>query len=846
MAKVVFTLDDPVAEDRSLAGAKGATLAQMTRAGLPVPPGFIVSTEAHQAVAGTISAQVFKDLKPSDPDELQCASDKVRQIILDASLSSAHVSQIQEAYASLGEIAVSVRSSSTAEDLDQASFAGQYDSFLNVGSIDSLIDCLQKVWASLYSLHAVGYRQKNGISHDQVRMAVVIQEQLDPHAAGVLFTRDPLSGDDHYVVSAALGLGEGVVAGTAQTDRFVLQPDTGKLLSSEVVSKKTRVVPVETGGIGTVSVDASESDIPALTESQLMDLAALGRRLVDLLGGRQDIEFAATGNTLQILQSRPMTAFETAVEPDEAWDGSLDSSYHWSRSRGPFCRLEEEFATERLDQMRVCYEETGSSMASNHVPHLANGYLFVRARKLDEDVLEKLHARQTERVDACLKEGKSYFEGVLRGIVEERLARLKQMRVTVSDFPGLVAYLEASIKTCGYVQGNLHWRQGKPGKRVDWPTEYHEVTGEPAQDAHIFTQAVQNRMTRLIARLRELARRVQEDPDLSEIFAERRFDALTSPGVKERSHVKRFHSRFKAMLRIYGLRGGHGYGSNADFTTPTWNMKNSIPLEIIASYAEQDLGRLDVREHRARSERINATRRMRRKLAKEPERLERFNHSLKMAIIWVRFLEDHNYSMEQSTVGTMREAIFEVGKALVWKDLIDVEDDVIHVSLAELKEIARDKNPGDLRTLVRKRSEELDRRRRMKPPQTLGAEPEASRSESEDEKDVGLKGSTIKGVSASGGRVTGRAVIALPGRARPHLHPGDILIAPNVGPDWTPAFGILGGLVLDSGSLSQHAAVVAREYRIPAVMQTEDASSTITEGQIIVVDGDNGIVELTF
>jgi pyruvate,water dikinase len=132
----------------------------------------------------------------------------------------------------------------------------------------------------------------------------------------------------------------------------------------------------------------------------------------------------------------------------------------------------------------------------------------------------------------------------------------------------------------------------------------------------------------------------------------------------------------------------------------------------------------------------------------------------------------------------------------------------------------------------------------MRPPATLGKKPKKPKPSSEKQIPAGLDGDIIRGAGASSGRVTGRVVIALPDKERPRLHPGDILVAPNVGPDWTPVFATIGGLVLDSGSLSQHAALVAREYRIPSVMQTKEASRLIKDGQTITVDGDAGTVEL--
>jgi phosphohistidine swiveling domain-containing protein len=847
MDKVVYTFKTPAAQKPSLSGSKGATLAKMSKKGLPIPSGFIITTQAFQPIARKIATELknIPNQTTIAMATLEKVSDNIGQIIQAHILSKDTVSQIKKAYRTLKKTAVSVRSSATDEDLAHASFAGQYNTYLNVCNEDDLLTNLKKVWASLYSPHAIEYRQKNNISHTKAKMAVVVQQQLQPNAAGVMFTQDPVSGENHYVISSTYGLGEGVVSGATQTDRFVLNAQTGKLISSDIQTKETKIVSNTKGGIETVPVAKTQQNKPTLTQTQLISLAKYGHQLATHFKCPQDIEFAVVGKTLHILQSRPMTAIEPVVEPDEPWDASLSLQHHWQYRGGPYQRLEEEYVIARMHQMRICYRETGSSMTYNHVPHLTNGYLFARSNKHSPKTLAKLHAHQTRRVNACLKQGKSYFEGALQSIIEDRLAELKRQHKAISNFADLVDYLEATIKTCAYVQGNLHWRQGKPGGRPDWPREYHKLTGRPPLEAHIFTQAVQNRMTRLITRIRELARIVQKDAPLRQIFADRQYDALLSPDIQKRKNVKQFHNKFQSMLEVYGLRAGHGYGTSSNFTTPTWNMDNTLAYDMIASYAEQNLNKLDKLEREARTERINITRRTQKQLAQDPKKLKRFNKSLKEAIIGVRFLENHNYYMEQCTMGTMREAIFEVGQKLVEKNLIDTPDDVCHFSIAELKTLAKETNPNNQRAFVQHRKEERERRKKMKPPKTLGAPPKPSDNKQEETKEVGLYGNLVKGTGASRGRVTGRAVVALPNQPRPKIHPGDILVAPNVGPDWTPAFAIIGGLVLDSGSLSQHAALVAREYRVPSVMQTKEASSAIKNGQIITVDGDHGTVEIT-
>jgi len=846
MNNFVVSLSHPSARDAALTGSKGAALARITKAGLSIPPGFVVTTALFQAVTTKLGEglSILDGSGSTSENALKDASAPVQRLIIDAPLPGGAAALIRSAWKAIGNPAVSVRSSSTAEDLADASFAGQYDSYLNVTSAKDLLEKVKLVWASLHSAHAIGYRRRHSMSHQEAHMAVVVQRQLSPEASGVLFTRDPVTGKNQMVISAALGLGEGVVAGTAQTDRFVLRPIAGTLITCDIVAKKARIANAPGGGIEAVAVDASDQQKAALNKPQLAKLAHVGRKLVKLFGGPQDVEFATLEGKVQILQSRPMTAIEPAAKADEPWNRGLDRSFSWNRRGGPYFRLEQDAAVARLKHMKDCYDETGSSMTAHHIGHVANGYLYVRSNEVGERTLKKRHKLQTQRVDASMKKGKSYFEDVLQAIVEERLDKLRLQRAGAKTFAAQVDYMKACIETMGYVQGNLHWRQGKPGGRGNWHKEFSEITGEAKPQANLYVQAIQNRMTRVISQIRDLAKIVQSDSILKRIFIERDFETLGLLEVSRRPKVKQFHIRFKAMMRVYGIRAGHGYGTGSGFATPTWNMDHTIPFEYIAAYVEQNLAALDQQEKQARAERVNATQRMRRRLAHDADKLKRFNQALTEATIGVRFLEDHNYYMEQCTIGTMRQSIHAVGQALVDRGQLDAPDDVFHFSVKELERIGQKKKHEDLRPCVTERSEELERRRRMNAPASLGKKPKRSDNRDEAEQAAGLDGDVIRGASASSGQATGKAVVVRADRQRPRIRPGDILVASNVGPDWTPVFAIIGGLVLDSGSLSQHAALVAREYRIPAVMQTKEASKIIRDGQQITVDGDAGMVKL--
>ena len=849
MTTLVTFLTDRLAQDPTVAGSKGSALARMVGAGLPAPDGFVVTTQALQAINPPELQKLLAQLERvpvTDVDAISQVSSLVRDAIQGVHLDAALLEAIKAAHQRLQSDSVSVRSSATAEDLADASFAGQYESFLNVLSFDGVVLRVRDVWASLYSTRAIAYRLQARIDHESVRMAVVVQKQLQPDASGVLFTRDPVTGANRFVVSAALGLGEGVVAGDAPADQFVVDPDTGSTISSQIVSKDVKVVSAPSGGVERREVPQPAQTNPALSAAHIMELSAMARTLEVLFGGSQDIEFAVVEDAVHILQSRPITTLDPS--DDAGWDHGLDEKYNWTLSEmtttiGPVFRLQLDSGLAYANGLRQCYEETASDFSHRHITHVVNDYFYMRAPDEDPDAIEQRHARHAAKCKIYIDQGTTNYLVDMVPRIRQIHADLRRLRNAGSSIQVRVNYLEACIDAAGLVMGHLHWCMIDRTNRLDWASEFHEITGEPAEDSDLFLQAIPNRTTRLVARLRRLARLVQQDPALASAFAEGNFSALKSPDYSDRPITKTFNARFKAMMKEYGFRTGWGYGSGVRFETFTWNMDPAKPLELIASYADQDVDKLDALETRALRQRQLATRRIRRKLANMPDRLKKFEFTRKRAQSDVARMEDHNYLMEQCTVGQMREAMHQMGESLVKAGLLDDATDALHISLDELKRVAEGNGPENLRSLTQERKANRTRLLKLTPPSTLG-KPTAPSTVDSNVLDLDPTAPTLRGKTASRGRATGTARVLRADAAPPRLHEGDILVTTNVGPDWTPFFPLLAGIVLDSGEIFQHPALVAREYRIPAVFQTRVGTSRIREGQVITVDGDAGIVEL--
>jgi pyruvate,water dikinase len=320
MKHVVWGREDE-ARELEVVGGKAANLAEMLHIGLPVPPVFALTAGAFDTfveeagIRGKLEA-ALEGLNPEDEEALAEAAGTCRELILEADVPEEIEAQIRTTYEEMGEdVPVAVRSSATAEDLPEASFAGQQDTFLHVEGPDEVLEAVRRCWASLYTPRAVYYRADRGFDDETVRMGVVVQMMVEADAAGVLMTRHPSTGADEIVVEAAWGLGEGVVSGSISPDNYVLDRD-GTPTSVTVADKATQVVRGEDGGVEEVPVPDDRREARVLDDDQLAQLARLARTLEDHYEVPQDVEWAFEDGTLHLLQTRPITTIDDDATED--------------------------------------------------------------------------------------------------------------------------------------------------------------------------------------------------------------------------------------------------------------------------------------------------------------------------------------------------------------------------------------------------------------------------------------------------------------------------------------------------------------------------------------------------
>ncbi|MDO8650088.1 MAG: phosphoenolpyruvate synthase [Candidatus Berkelbacteria bacterium] len=300
-------------EDIPLVGGKGANLGEMTKASLPVPPGFIVTAEAYYEFlrANKLDVVIKKELSNIDPEaskKLSSISETLQKAIKSHPLPGKLAKQIEKSYDDMGKGPVAVRSSATAEDLPQASFAGQQATFLNIEGHEKLIRAVRECWASLFEARAIYYRAINKFDHLKVGIAVPVQKMVQSEVSGIMFTADPVTSDTNkIVIDAGMGLGEAIVSGSVTPDHYVVDKKTMEIVSKEVSKQSWQIIRNKAGANVHVSSPKDKLEGQKLSDEQIVKLATLGHKVEEHYRAPQDMEWAFEGGSFYMVQSRPIT-----------------------------------------------------------------------------------------------------------------------------------------------------------------------------------------------------------------------------------------------------------------------------------------------------------------------------------------------------------------------------------------------------------------------------------------------------------------------------------------------------------------------------------------------------------
>jgi rifampicin phosphotransferase len=876
-----------------LVGGKGANLGELARAGLPVPPGFCVTTAAYRRVTQPTElaavCAALAETDPSDASALAAHAAHARELVMAAVVPEQVADSVDAAYDAMTvgsenpDCPVAVRSSATAEDLPTASFAGQQDTFLNVVGAASVLEAVHRCWASLWTDRAVTYRAVNGIDHASVGLAVVVQRMVDAAVAGVLFTADPVTGRRHRaVVDASPGLGEAVVSGAVNPDRFVVDVDTGEIIERRLGDKRVEVRPVAGGGTREVS-RTREDGSASLSDAQLLALARLGARVERHEGAPQDIEWAVDdGDALWLTQARPITTLfplpDAAAEYPPGDTSSVRVYFCFSLAQGlhrPITPMGRSAvgvvgaavagiaglpAVDPMDGPRAMTSAAGRLFldVTAILRHPVGRVLFPR-------VLDVMEARAAVVLRGLLDDPRLSRRRGGRATFAARLARAAvRYRIPVVAVRA-VAWPDAAHRRVARVESELR-QKTQPlrcvgaDERLDAAVRLMgtDVVPQvprlaPAAASGFLCLALARRLLGEDARpgdlqtvLRGLPHNVTTEMDLElwELAARIRRDADAAVLVRD-GEVGELVSRYRAGtlpavvqqgLAAFLGRYGHRAVAEIDVGMPRWREDPSHLLGVLANYlrlpADAADPSSDFRRGAEAAEAMITTLEDRARRRSRP-RANVVGFSLRRTRELAGLREMPKYLIVLGLSG-VRAELAAVGAELASQGRLDDADDVFLLHLREVREAL---SGADQRERVRQRREEYERelRRRRIPRVVLsdGTEPEAVAGPSAE--------GEMRGTPASAGTVTAPARVVLD-PAGAHLEPGEVLVAPSTDPGWTPLFLTAGGLVMEMGGANSHGAVVAREYGIPAVVGVPDASALIETGQQVFVDGTSGVV----
>ncbi|MEW1844422.1 PEP/pyruvate-binding domain-containing protein [Nonomuraea angiospora] len=838
-------------------GGKAANLGELARAGLPVPPGWVLTTEAYRRVAEGLE---------TSGDGL---AERARRHLLEAPVPEDVRETIVTSYAALGDdVAVAVRSSATAEDLPFASFAGQQDTYLNVVGAEAVVEAVRRCWASLWTDRAVAYRESNGIDHAAVRLAVVVQEMVDARVAGVMFTANPVTGRRHEaVIDANPGLGEAVVSGAVNPDRFVVHG--GEILERHAGDKRLTIRSVPGGG--TERVETAHDGL-CLTDDQVRALAELGARVEDHYGAPQDTEWAIDGDgRLWLTQARPITTLYPLPEQTRPGLRVYFSVNVVQGVMGPLTPM-------GLSAFRLI--SSGAAGVPGYGPADPRDgapFMSVSGQRMWLDLTTAIRSRFGRAIlPRALALGEARTVPVF-----ERLAEDPRLSVVhTSPRPvlrGLSRFARRIHAPSRVLLALTRPKQGlayaarigeqldrrlrlpdpaTPAQRLDhaerllaatFPailsimpmvlTGYglfalaSRLSGVPIADMQDVLRSVpHNPTTEMDLELWHLATRIEPEPFRKEPVAElvRLYRAGELPPVAQRE--------ITAFLDEYGHRGV----AEIDLGVPRWSEEPAHILGVLANYLRMNGGD-DLAPSALFAKGAGAARSAIAHVASEARRKGRWRAAvvrfgLRRTREFAGLRELPKFYLVKTLAG-VRRSMLAVGEHLVDLDVLDSARDVYFLGFDEARAAL---DGGDLRAVVAERREAYEREsRRRHVPRILlsdGTEPEALAT--------GAVDGALTGTAASAGTVKGVARVVLD-PVGAHLEPGEILVCPSTDPGWTPLFLTAGGLVMEMGGAMSHGAVVAREYGIPAVVGVPDATHRITTGQEIEVNGAAGTVTLS-
>lgn len=863
----VLKLSEIGGSELDAVGGKAANLSTLIKAGFPVPPGIVVTVMEYElflddnglrekisSILGTADLYSAKDVER--------ASRSIKEMIMNAPVRADLVSDVKASLAPFGESLWAVRSSAVAEDTADASFAGQQDTYLSIRTED-VPDFIRSCWASYWNERAISYRHDNDVPQMMSGIAVVVQKMVPAVSSGIMFTKDPRTGDESVVIEASWGLGESIASGIVSPDRFVCS--SACKLQDKRINKKLKAFYLSASGSKETDLDEKMQSSPSITDRQVEALAALGKKMEAHFGSPQDIEWALDEKDYYVLQSRPIT---TLSKDATLWTRAYGDEY-WADVTSPlFFSLLGEYLTKYVNW-------EGTAIMGYHE---LNGIELIRVHKghiyFNCAVLESVFTYNPKF--SRTKELLNYFPvtdqdriGNAKTKIAKRL--LAEVRIAVLDPDGMIvrtnkaydrwsrSFLESvkefnskDLSKLGpeelraeflrlekdYLKHFRLIRYGMVTHSIGmnlmikrWLTDWlDDRTG--VLYSKVISGLKGNKTIETNIALAKLADQARND----EYVGAKLRDLSSDMFLKEMRMDPRmvsYRKAFDGFLDVYGQRS-----HTREIYFPRWRDDQTLVVDILRSLIQSpqlDLVKIEQLkvEERKRTELEIYAKIKKLKLGHAKKVL--FKIVLGYAQTYLMFRENQRFYFDH-ILGVWRRLFMEYARRFVEEGVIESESDIFFLSKEEIFDVAAGKG-GDVKKLIEGRRKEFDRYRDVLPPKFLKGNVEFDDT-------VVWEGNVMKitGTSASPGIVTGTVRVVESIEHLGDVRDNEILVTSNTDPGWTAVFSKIGGLITETGGILSHGAVVSREYGIPAVTAVNRATKIFKTGQRITLDGNEGTI----
>ena len=807
--------------DVMTAGGKGANLGEMVSAGINVPSGFVVTADEYKEFLRINGLEeIFeKELTEAGKDETRLlkAAEKFRALIKKGKLSEHLIDEVKTAYKNLGEnIRVAVRSSATAEDLPDASFAGQQETYLNVRGTDEVVNKIIDCYASLWGNRAVSYRANQGYNQLSVAIAVVIQTMVESEKAGVLFTVNPINNNaDEIQINSSYGLGESVVSGRVTADSYIADK-SGKIKHLTIGSKKTQII---YGEKDTKEVDVSREmrEKPALNEREVKELVNVGKTIEKHYGYPCDIEWAIRGDKIYILQARAITTLKENYDElvmsyikNSKISKMVKKQMAFMLEKMPFAYrvLDYDYMTAINNQKANIFDEAGIKINPN--PQIDDDGI----QTLPKDVkginrrIFKLFKtiKMLKDYEYCARKCESFMKQY-----EKEIRELKQLdfeKMGTDECREFLVYSLDLLQRLSYDRFKYALFPSALNKDLE------KVLKKADAEHTVFDlyRNLDNKTAVVSGDVEILAKEIKKSDLLKKaIISGENFETICKdfPDFKNLADEFLNKNGFKSDYNCYCIEG-KTFLEDKDRLINI--MKPLILQEDDKKEETNDFSRL-----LAEIEKVSG-----RKYIEIKKRIEYFRY--------FHIVREESQYLWETLFYYVRKCLKRANFLLVGNE--DYKAGVANLFHKELTEALK-------RGYLSESDKEKINRRNQKYPLAVKVW-EASKVLAFD-----TAGEVLKGVSGSKGIAVGTARLIKEPKEFYKMNKGDILVCHLTDPEWTPLFGLAGAVVADTGSALSHAAIVAREYGIPAVLGVGFATTKFKDGDRIRVDGDKGEVSKT-